>query len=323
MTPKLRILALAGLLAAPGLVACGPPTLPLRAAPHLPDSATVVTDTYFLEAKDGAPLFVRAWRPRTPPKAALAIVHGLLDHGERYDAFARRAAEAGFSVHAIDLRGHGRSSGMRAYTHAFGDYVDDTEAFVDAVHAREAERRVFLFGHSMGGAIVTTYAAFRLPEVARSGRRGIAGLVLSAPALSTERTGLVLKGSTHLTAALFPEAGVFSLDLDKFSRDPRVVAACKADPLVYTSPAPARTASGLVSAISALHDAGAHLRVPLLVMHGTADEVTEPEGSKHLHATALSADKTLTLYPGYVHDLLHEPEHTRVEADVIAWLSAR
>jgi acylglycerol lipase len=58
-------------------------------------------------------------------------------------------------------------------------------------------------------------------------------------------------------------------------------------------------------------------------MHGTADEVTEPEGSKRLHASALSTDKTLTLYPGYVHDLLHEPEHARVEADVVAWLSAR
>ena len=305
-----------------GLVACGPPTVPFRAAPHLPDSATTVTDTYRLEGKDGTPLFVRVWRPRGTPKAAIAIVHGLLDHGERYDVFARRAAAAGYAVHAMDLRGHGRSGGMRVYASSFDDYVDDTELFVDAVHAREDKRRVFLMGHSMGGAITTTYAAYRLPTVVRSGRRGLAGLVLSAPALSTDRTSVLLKGSTHMTAALFPEAGVFSLDLDKFSRDPAVVAACKADPLVYRSAAPARTASELVSAVGRLADAGKNLKIPLFLMHGTKDEVTEPEGSKRLYASALSTDKRLELYPGLAHDLLHEPEHAKVEDDLLAWLAA-
>jgi len=289
----------------------------------MPESAAVVTDTYLLEGRDGAPLFARVWRPRGAPKGAIAIVHGLLDHGERYDGFARRAAEAGYSVHTMDLRGHGRSGGMRVYTSRFDDYVDDTEIFVDAVHAREADRKVFLMGHSMGGAIVTTYAAYRLPWVVQSGRRGLAGLVLSAPALSTEKTSVVLKGTTHLTSALFPEAGVFSLDLGKFSRDPKVVAACKSDPLVYGSPAPARTASELVGAIGRLAEAGKNLKIPLLVLHGTADEITEPEGSKRLHASALSADKKLVLYPGLVHDLLHEPEHGKVESDVLGWVAAR
>lgn len=282
----------------------------------------MVTDTYVLEGKDGTPLFARVWRPRTTPKAAIAIVHGLLDHGERYDGFARRAAEAGYSVHAIDLRGHGRSGGMRVWARSFDDYVDDAEIFVDAVHAREDDRRVFLLGHSMGGAIATTYAAYRLPSVVHSGRRGLAGLVLSAPALSTEKTSVLLKGSTHATSTLLPEAGVFSLDLDKFSRDPAVVAACKSDPLVYRGPAPARTASALVGAIGRLGEAGKNLKIPLLVMHGTDDEITEPDGSKHLVASALSADKKLVLYPGLVHDLLHEPEHAKVEADVIGWVGA-
>ncbi len=281
-----------------------------------------MTDTYFLEAKDGTPLFVRVWRPRTESKAAVALVHGLLDHGERYDVFARRAAEAGYSVHAMDLRGHGRSAGMRVYTGRFDDYVDDTEVFVEAVRRHEAQKqRVFLFGHSMGGAIATTYAAFRLPEVVASGRPSLAGLVLSAPALSTAKTAGLLKGSTHVTATLFPEAGVFSLDADKFSRDPAVVAAGRTDPLVYRGGAPARTASELLSAISRLE--GASLQIPLLIMHGSADEITEPEGSKRLFARVASADKTLKIYPGLVHDLLHEPEHQQVEGDILTWLSSR
>ncbi len=278
----------------------------------------MVTDTYFVEARDGTPLFARAWRPRTASRGALAIVHGLLDHGERYDALARRLAEAGFSVHAIDLRGHGRSGGMRVYAHDFADYVDDTERFVAAVSARESadvRRKLFLFGHSMGGAIAATFALDR-PHT-------LAGLVLSAPAVANEKVPGLLKGSTYVTSALFPEAGVFSLELRRFSRDPAVVAACEADPLVYHSAAPARTAAGILGAVAHLRAEGSHLTLPLLVLHGTADAITEPEGSAALVARAASKDKRLVLYPGLVHDLLHEPEHAKVESDIAAWLGER
>jgi acylglycerol lipase len=60
--------------------------------------------------------------------------------------------------------------------------------------------------------------------------------------------------------------------------------------------------------------------VPVMVMHGTADTVTDPEGSKALATRARSTDKTLKLYEGLAHDLLHEPEKAQVLADVVQWL---
>jgi alpha-beta hydrolase superfamily lysophospholipase len=62
---------------------------------------------------------------------------------------------------------------------------------------------------------------------------------------------------------------------------------------------------------------------PLLVMHGTADTVTDPEGSKDLARRASSKDKTLKLYDGLYHDLLHEPEKAQVLGDVTQWLKER
>jgi alpha-beta hydrolase superfamily lysophospholipase len=62
------------------------------------------------------------------------------------------------------------------------------------------------------------------------------------------------------------------------------------------------------------------VNVPLLDMHGSADKVTNPDGSRDLVARAASKDKTLKIYDGVYHDLLHEPGHERVMDDILAWI---
>lgn len=65
------------------------------------------------------------------------------------------------------------------------------------------------------------------------------------------------------------------------------------------------------------------MRAPLLILHGTGEAVTNPEGSRRLFDQAAAVDKTLKLYEGLYHDLFHEPEKDRVTGDLIAWLDAR
>ena len=57
-------------------------------------------------------------------------------------------------------------------------------------------------------------------------------------------------------------------------------------------------------------------------MHGTADKVTAPSGSRDVVARAGSRDKTLRLYEGFFHDLVHEPGRERVVDDMTHWLDA-
>ena len=58
--------------------------------------------------------------------------------------------------------------------------------------------------------------------------------------------------------------------------------------------------------------------MPLLALHGTADKLTAPSGSRALIETIPSRDKTLRIYDGYFHDLLHEPNGNgaKVEDDI-------
>jgi serine/threonine protein kinase len=85
-------------------------------------------------------------------------MHGLKDHSARYADLATQAAAHGFSVYAFDLRGHGRSAGPRVAPDRWTDYVDDLDRFLTRVQQREPGKPVFLFGHSMGGAIAARAA---------------------------------------------------------------------------------------------------------------------------------------------------------------------
>ncbi len=311
----MRIAPKAWLLAAVTLssAACAPPVEEIRMAnpPAMENGAR--RDSYPFLGVRNTWLYAQRWRPEASSRAVLVVVHGLKDHSDRYADLAETLVPKGFAVYAFDLRGHGRSAGMRVWADSFDDYVDDLTKFIADVKTREPNKPVFLFGHSMGGAITTLYALNHGSE--------IAGLVLSAPALRANVSGFEI-ASTHLIDGLVPEGGIFQLDIAKFSRSKDVVEACKRDPLVFQGSGPARTAAGLVDAIDEIGKRMGELDVPLLDMHGTKDEITPPEGSKELVSRAKTTDKTLKLYDGLVHDLLHEPEKDQVTKDMTDWLVA-
>ena len=287
------------------------PDLPLRPDPAPPPGST----TEVFVAADGTQLLARSWAPAGPPRAAVVIVHGLKDYSARYAGLASRLAGEGFAVFAFDLRGHGRSAGPRVAPRDWNDYVGDLDRFLALVERRVPGKPVFLFGHSMGGAIATRAAELHRPEVA--------GLALSGAALAIDAPPLLI-AATRLAGFLAPGAPALALDDHDFSSDPANAAALARDPLVSDPPAPARTAAGLVAGIAAIWRDVARLDMPLLAMHGTADRLTAPWGSRALIATAPARDKTLRIYDRYFHDLLHEPggKGRRVEDDLVAWLDA-
>jgi len=295
---------------------CGgaPPDLPVRAPTPMVATAGVRHQTTTFEGVRGLTLFEQSWHPDGRPRGVVALVHGLKDHSDRYAGFAVRLAQRGYAVYALDLRGHGHSAGERVYIDSFDDYLGDLDVFLNRVRWREPHRPLFLFGHSMGGAIVTLYTIEESRE-----DPPLAGLLLSGAALEADVSGVKVLG-TKAVADLSPHAGVCQLDLDDFSRDPKVVADGKADPLVYQEGAPARTAKELLAAIDTIGTRMEDVRVPVLIMHGGADRVTPPDGSRDLDRRAASTDKTLKIYDGLYHDLLHEPEHAQVENDILDWL---
>jgi acylglycerol lipase len=292
------------------------PTLPVRRAdPPPPAVAEGVAwaDDVFAGA-GGLELYARSFRPKEgEPRGVVIFQNGLKDHGDHYAKVAQELVHHGYAAYAFDMRGHGRSAGPRVGVGRFDDYLDDLELYVARVRAREPGKPIFVFGHSLGGAIVTLYGIERRPDVA--------GLVLSGPGVAIDAPPLQI-AVVRLVDGLAPDAPLLDPHHADFSRDPAVVADMDRDPLIFQPPGPVHTAAETLAAAHRIWEHPEALTAPLLVLHGTDDKLTAPSGSRELVRLAGSKDKTLRLYPGYYHDLVHEPGHERVTGDLVAWLDA-
>jgi acylglycerol lipase len=262
---------------------------------------------------DGLTLYEHWWLPDGEPRAAVVVVHGINEHSGRYARLAGDLNGHDYAVYTMDLRGHGRSEGERALIRSFDRYLDDVGQLVERVAARQPGKPLFIFGHSMGGAIVALLAITRPPKVR--------GIVLSSPAiLIAGNVFPVLRRLASLVSRVWPTLRITRLGCRFISHDQAVVEAFRNDPLVFHGRFPVCTGAEILRAAQRIQSDARQFALPLLVLHGTGDLVTDPAGSRLLVARAGSTDKTLRLYTGLYHEVLSEPERAEVVADLLAWL---
>lgn len=262
----------------------------------------------------GVPIFATSWRPDGAVRDHLVLAHGYAEHLGRYSAFAEYMTAAGFAVHALDHRGHGKSGGKRAVIHSFANADADIDRLVDRVRAEAGIQQVKLVGHSMGGSLALNYALNHSDK--------LSGLVLSGPAVG----GGLPKGQAlvlSLFSRIAPAFGMIQLDADAVSRDPGVVAAYKADPLVFRGKVPARTAREMMNAVTTYPARVGAMTVPCLLMHGSADRLVLAADAQPVFDAIGSADKTVRIFAGLYHEIFNEPERLEVLGMVKDWLIAR
>ncbi|MBX3635305.1 MAG: lysophospholipase [Rubrivivax sp.] len=276
---------------------------------------------------DGVRLHLRHWPAHGAPAQArglVQLVHGLGEHIARYEALAEVLNAAGWHVAGHDHRGHGRSEGPRGVLPQNQQLLVDLASVMDHLRSqvgggpRPGWRHVLL-GHSMGGAVAARFVAEGLVAQPARWSRAVDGLVLSSPALAAD-----LSAWQRLQLAVLPRlvpdvAAANGLDPAWISRDPEVVAAYKADPLVHDR-ITGRLARFILDAGEQVRGLAPRWRTPTLLLWGGADRCVAPWGSAAFAGAAPAAVVEAHVHPALVHEIFNEPEREQVFAQLTAWL---
>lgn len=259
-------------------------------------------------------------------RGVVAFVHGYAEHTGRYGGLLAALDAAGYASHLLDLRGHGRSGGVRGHVLRFEEYLTDLDLFLDRieqVQPRQPGPRVprILLGHSLGGLIALRYVLHR--SAGPAGPAAFDALAVVSPFLQpTMEVPWVKVGLAAVAAQLSPTLLIKSdIEARWLSSDPAVVAAYEADPLVFKTLNPRWFFEARRAQQEVLERAG-EIRLPAMVQLGAADPIADPEVGRRVFERLGSADKRLEVYPGLLHEILNEVDRARVIGDLIAWLDA-
>ncbi|MBO6575512.1 MAG: lysophospholipase [Rhodothermales bacterium] len=258
------------------------------------------------------PLHFRLIEPTIALQGAVVVSHGYAEHSGRYGHVARAMADSGFGVLLYDHRGFGRSPGRPAFIARISRLVEDLGHMLTAARSAWTDVPVVLFGHSMGGLIATLYA-LRNPGA-------VDGLILSSPLLKSSEAAILQRFATVI-GEVAPRLPTIKMDRSAISRETDVVEQANADPLNYHGRIPARTGAEFIRGMREVEREGHRLDMPLLVFHGTADRLTDPDGSAELYARASTDHKQLSLFEGAYHETFNDLDRDRVIEGVVTWMT--
>jgi alpha-beta hydrolase superfamily lysophospholipase len=262
-------------------------------------------------APDGARLALRRAAPAGPSRAVLLLLHGFGDHSGRYAHVAAWAVARGYSLWALDQRGHGHSPGPRGHITRFAQFLADVAALRRRAAAEVPAQQVLL-GHSFGGLVVLRYL--------ETAPQGLAAAVVTSPFLALAMHAPAWKvAAARVLADLAPGLGMSTgLDTALLSTDAGVGEAARADPLYHGRMTPRAWREILAAQAAAVAEKD-RIATPLLMLLADDDRILSSAASRAF-AAALPTPADLIVYEGMYHEILNERERDRVFADLGAWL---
>lgn len=263
--------------------------------------------------KDGKKLFAQKWDAGKNARAAILLVHGFGEHSSRYSHWASRLVTEGISVLSFDFRGHGQTPGKQGNVTDYTKLIDDIDLLIQKGEQEFKNTPKFLYGHSMGGNLVTNYVI--------TNTLNLSGIILTSPWFELSN----LPPRFKLTSALF-----FSklmpwiiaspgLKPEYISRELREVHLYKNDKLIHN-----KISLGLFrKTLEHGHIAKRSIykiNAPLLVMHGSGDQITSCQATKEFIRN--SSDNTSYVeFEGGYHELHNDIDRDKVFSHLLAWLN--
>ncbi len=262
--------------------------------------------------RQGQKFHIREWLPEKDIKGLAFLLHGLSDHGGRYSHVAEAFTRKGIAFIAPDLRGNGLSGGKRGHFPSYTLVMDDIEFLLNETIKKFPGIPVIIYGQSMGGNLALNFGIRRNPAVA--------GIISSSPWLRLAvPPSAFTRIAGNIIGSLIPSLVIPNgLNAGELCRNKKVSDAYRNDPLVH-----GKISLNTYKVIAGsgewaiLH--ASELKLPLLLMHGTADRITSMEASRQFAANLNNKFEFKTWESGF-HELHNEPEQDQVIAYMLNWI---
>ena len=272
-------------------------------------------ENFEIKSTDNRTLFAQFWAPDDGVNGVICLIHGIGEHVDRYNYWAERAVSEGLAFLGFDLCCSGRSEGKRGLMPSFNTFMDDIELLLKQAEIRFPGAPVILYGHSMGGALVLNYAIRRSPA--------ISGIFVTSPWLILKnKPSKFMISVVRMLSELFPNLTISagsSSGAENLSRDKEVVKDYLKDPLVHNRISLKMIIALQEAAAFAIENAS-KLKLPLLLMHGSSDQITDPEGSRQFMESGKN-NCTLKIWEGLYHEMYNEPEKEEVFNYLMNWIN--
>ena len=266
--------------------------------------------------ESGLQLYYQAWLPDNP-KAVIQIIHGFGEHSGRYLNVVNKLIPLGYALYAHDLRGHGKSGGIRTYVDNFDQYIEDAKNFHDLIRKEHPDLPIFLLGHSMGSFIAVHFV--------KKYEKLLKGLILSGT--GTFPSGIVIntilrriRGVVRFFSRFIPPIRLQLPLSNALSNDPEVSRIYASDPLVVKT-ITLQLGAELIYPVLQIKNIIGTFRLPILIQSGSEDLIVI--GVKLIRKQLKMENHTVRIYKGLKHEVYNEVEKDRavVLNELAEWLN--
>ena len=245
--------------------------------------------------------------------AVVILVHGMGEYSRRYErTVVPLLLKSSIAVISYDQFGHGHSQGQKGHHPGYYYLLDSIEHLISKAAVLFPLKPVFLYGHSMGGNVVINFTLRRTHH--------LKGVIATSPflRLAFDPPGWKLFFGKWIDK-IYPSLTMPNeLDLQFLSKDQEEIAAYKNDPLIHDKVSTRYSLKMMKTGEWAIHHASS-LTTPMLLMHGTKDQITSHLASKEFADNAKGMVTYVPVENGY-HELHHDLEKDMVLARICDWI---
>lgn len=255
-------------------------------------------------------LYGRMWLAEKE-KALVCLIHGIGEHCGRYDHVAKMMNEAGYSVYAVDLPGHGRSEGKRGHAGTSDELMEAVDELINYARRGKKDIPIFIMGHSMGGNIVLSHRFYRQSA-------NILGYISSSPWLKTNNA--ILNDHykfARFAADIMPNLAIVNTAIKVPLCTDRAMA--PADELCHIKITMRTAADRERDARLVLENAAKGRPVYLFV--GDQDKVCLPSAARRF-SEAAGKNCVFRVWEGLAHETMNERAWKDVVSEVIMWMDS-